>query len=180
MIENLLGGLLVSFFFLMIRRPPRSTLFPYTTLFRSQFIDQLSNTYVYAKLVPTGFDTNADMLSMYADLDTGLDEGEINQQIEDVENGIDVLPVVLNPKHSTFNKIAKALIRHMMRTKDPYLVITLEPLIVYLKANFTNAQIRNRLNITNAQLSKLNNRVNAILNNKADFVIYGDNAEDIR
>src|SRR2546427_3958441 len=26
----------VSFFFLMIRRPPRSTLFPYTTLFRSQ------------------------------------------------------------------------------------------------------------------------------------------------
>src|SRR2546425_12747607 len=26
-----------SFFFLMIRRPPRSTLFPYTTLFRSMF-----------------------------------------------------------------------------------------------------------------------------------------------
>src|SRR5437870_12892392 len=28
---------LVIFFFLMIRRPPRSTLFPYTTLFRSRF-----------------------------------------------------------------------------------------------------------------------------------------------
>src|SRR2546422_6383440 len=27
--------MLLSFFFLMIRRPPRSTLFPYTTLFRS-------------------------------------------------------------------------------------------------------------------------------------------------
>src|SRR5205809_7548239 len=27
----------ISFFFLMIRRPPRSTLFPYTTLFRSMF-----------------------------------------------------------------------------------------------------------------------------------------------
>src|SRR5256885_17263665 len=27
----------VFFFFLMIRRPPRSTLFPYTTLFRSVF-----------------------------------------------------------------------------------------------------------------------------------------------
>src|SRR3712207_7627649 len=26
----------INFFFLMIRRPPRSTLFPYTTLFRSQ------------------------------------------------------------------------------------------------------------------------------------------------
>src|SRR5690349_25019907 len=28
-------AVLIIFFFLMIRRPPRSTLFPYTTLFRS-------------------------------------------------------------------------------------------------------------------------------------------------
>src|ERR1039458_10514218 len=35
---------LFLFFFLMIRRPPRSTLFPYTTLFRSQaFTEQLSS-----------------------------------------------------------------------------------------------------------------------------------------
>src|SRR5688572_30868418 len=32
---RLLNPHLSSFFFLMIRRPPRSTLFPYTTLFRS-------------------------------------------------------------------------------------------------------------------------------------------------
>src|SRR3712207_7699855 len=31
--------LMTFFFFLMIRRPPRSTLFPYTTLFRSQGIE---------------------------------------------------------------------------------------------------------------------------------------------
>src|SRR3712207_6872617 len=30
-------GFRLFFFFLMIRRPPRSTLFPYTTLFRSSF-----------------------------------------------------------------------------------------------------------------------------------------------
>src|SRR6476620_12483979 len=30
------GALQPVFFFLMIRRPPRSTLFPYTTLFRSR------------------------------------------------------------------------------------------------------------------------------------------------
>src|SRR5256885_17267598 len=30
--------LFIFFFFLMIRRPPRSTLFPYTTLFRSEYI----------------------------------------------------------------------------------------------------------------------------------------------
>src|SRR3712207_9283924 len=33
--------LLVVFFFLMIRRPPRSTLFPYTTLFRSEVVPDL-------------------------------------------------------------------------------------------------------------------------------------------
>src|SRR5476649_2813843 len=32
----------LSFFFLMIRRPPRSTLFPYTTLFRSQAVYEFS------------------------------------------------------------------------------------------------------------------------------------------
>src|SRR2546422_8939746 len=35
LIYCLLPVLFFSFFFLMIRRPPRSTLFPYTTLFRS-------------------------------------------------------------------------------------------------------------------------------------------------
>src|SRR5437762_11489948 len=32
---------LLFFFFLMIRRPPRSTLFPYTTLFRSEITKRL-------------------------------------------------------------------------------------------------------------------------------------------
>src|SRR5260221_3460135 len=31
-------AIILIFFFLMIRRPPRSTLFPYTTLFRSEVI----------------------------------------------------------------------------------------------------------------------------------------------
>src|SRR3989442_11654762 len=34
---------ILSFFFLMIRRPPRSTLFPYTTLFRSSMPTPLSS-----------------------------------------------------------------------------------------------------------------------------------------
>src|SRR2546427_9079055 len=36
---------IVYFFFLMIRRPPRSTLFPYTTLFRSHAaVDQIGRS----------------------------------------------------------------------------------------------------------------------------------------
>src|SRR3712207_2455584 len=40
----------LTFFFLMIRRPPRSTLFPYTTLFRSYAFRLLSQAYglIYA------------------------------------------------------------------------------------------------------------------------------------
>src|SRR2546430_17672409 len=37
------GLISVFFFFLMIRRPPRSTLFPYTTLFRSIFKEAVEN-----------------------------------------------------------------------------------------------------------------------------------------
>src|SRR2546422_7251585 len=37
------------FFFLMIRRPPRSTLFPYTTLFRSRVDDSPVRTVPFAR-----------------------------------------------------------------------------------------------------------------------------------
>src|SRR5437867_13245083 len=38
------------FFFLLIRRPPRSTLFPYTTLFRSQLYEVAGNLAIFAGL----------------------------------------------------------------------------------------------------------------------------------
>src|SRR5215813_14598127 len=40
--------LAVFFFFLMIRRPPRSTLFPYTTLFRSLRLLRLQIRHLHA------------------------------------------------------------------------------------------------------------------------------------
>src|SRR5437899_12300765 len=41
-----------SFFFLMIRRPPRSTLFPYTTLFRSPVAWQTLSNIAYLTVSP--------------------------------------------------------------------------------------------------------------------------------
>src|SRR6266496_801157 len=38
---------LIFFFFLMIRRPPRSTLFPYTTLFRSRALERVPRSRRY-------------------------------------------------------------------------------------------------------------------------------------
>src|SRR3712207_6848337 len=55
------------FFFLMIRRPPRSTLFPYTTLFRSAgasyytWVDQF-NTFGLGENVPINTGNAADGL----------------------------------------------------------------------------------------------------------------------
>src|SRR2546429_9449883 len=44
------------FFFLMIRRPPRSTLFPYTTLFRSvRVLRRRSNFYVPVLIIALGY-----------------------------------------------------------------------------------------------------------------------------
>src|SRR5687767_2711010 len=41
--------LVFHFFFLMIRRPPRSTLFPYTTLFRSNTLSREDSDKVYER-----------------------------------------------------------------------------------------------------------------------------------
>src|SRR2546428_7051756 len=43
-------AVLLIFFFLMIRRPPRSTLFPYTTLFRSPFLVDAGHPHYEAEL----------------------------------------------------------------------------------------------------------------------------------
>src|SRR3712207_8859439 len=43
--------MLYVFFFLMIRRPPRSTLFPYTTLFRSSFSGFSPGSFLHGRVV---------------------------------------------------------------------------------------------------------------------------------
>src|SRR5437667_1621723 len=46
---------LLFFFFLMIRRPPRSTLFPYTTLFRSLLLLSLLLPSLLIMFIPSTF-----------------------------------------------------------------------------------------------------------------------------
>src|SRR3712207_7974929 len=52
-IKTCIRHLSFIFFFLMIRRPPRSTLFPYTTLFRSCTLEFENNREIYDWLVDT-------------------------------------------------------------------------------------------------------------------------------
>src|SRR2546422_8503206 len=52
-----MASLNIFFFFLMIRRPPRSTLFPYTTLFRSRLLLGLVEEDRRAHLIGRGGDS---------------------------------------------------------------------------------------------------------------------------
>src|SRR6266403_4472444 len=60
-----------SFFFLMIRRPPRSTLFPYTTLFRSRIAViglgyvglPLAETFAWGGYPVLGFDIDSEKIA---------------------------------------------------------------------------------------------------------------------
>lgn len=79
------------------------------------------------------------------------------------------LNLILNPKFSTNKKIAKMLIRWMLRERDPRIVLFLEPLIVYIQTNFNANQVANFLDITIAQVLKINRRVNAILTDTDNF-----------
>src|SRR3712207_8138494 len=55
------------FFFLMIRRPPRSTLFPYTTLFRSEPIAMAYAGHQFGHFVPQLGDGRAILLGEVVD-----------------------------------------------------------------------------------------------------------------
>src|SRR5574341_2100371 len=65
---------LSCFFFLMIRRPPRSTLFPYTTLFRS---DANGILQVQAKELRSGKAASIEVKPAY-----GLSEAQVAQMVE--------------------------------------------------------------------------------------------------
>src|SRR3712207_9119796 len=52
---SMLESMYTIFFFLMIRRPPRSTLLPYTTLFRSALVRPNITELRYSLLVKKGF-----------------------------------------------------------------------------------------------------------------------------
>src|SRR5260370_19371309 len=73
------------FFFLMIRRPPRSTLFPYTTLFRSidaDLLDELEFTLISSDI---GVRTTAEILDRIRErVDRSMvgDAGEIERSEE--------------------------------------------------------------------------------------------------
>src|SRR5690242_21146258 len=60
LLHAILRSYIYFFFFLMIRRPPRSTLFPYTTLFRSRRVRIDVDRIVGERLTAVGRDSHVD------------------------------------------------------------------------------------------------------------------------
>src|SRR3712207_7920754 len=70
--------MLIIFFFLMIRRPPRSTLFPYTTLFRSNLDNEpmlWNETHREVHPVPMSYDELRNRTYRYAAAINAVDPG---------------------------------------------------------------------------------------------------------
>src|SRR5438034_11686202 len=67
----------IFFFFLMIRRPPRSTLFPYTTLFRSLEVG-------LTRLARTGYFKPIRRENIQIQLDDGRHTADISIRLEEI------------------------------------------------------------------------------------------------
>ena len=107
-----------------------------------------------------------------------------DSQAEEIK-ATDALTFTQNPKFSTEKRIAKKLIRWMMREKDPRIVLWLEPLLTHLDENYTNTQLSNFLDLTIPQLAKMKRRINAILEQPAsrktckELIAEFDDEEDV-
>src|SRR3712207_9417761 len=86
---------MLFFFFLMIRRPPRSTLFPYTTLFRSMAIDSrgrlwVAEAHTYPKRAPEGQGKDRIVIFEDADGDGKSDKRTLFTEGLNLVSGIEV------------------------------------------------------------------------------------------
>src|SRR5258706_5750379 len=98
------------FFFLMIRRPPRSTLFPYTTLFRS-------NDLVSLQVLTQAMDAEEVRKALVSELHAQLKPAAIAERV-------DPRPCVRSEEHtselqSLTNLVCRLLLEKKKTTEEP-------------------------------------------------------------
>src|SRR3989441_6271605 len=78
---------ILIFFFLMIRRPPRSTLFPYTTLFRSTgLLNNGGQQLAYANMASFGIEPPGDSSGVTADARGGTSGGRSEEHTSELQS----------------------------------------------------------------------------------------------
>lgn len=124
---------------------------------------------VYRGQVNSDFNPSLDFPLYTSAWEANKEAQEIGRAIKRVQRGENALVVSDNPERTTKKKIAKKLIYYAMKEKDPYFLLSLEPLIENLKLNYTNTELANFLDITTDQLIKLNNKYNSIISAKTQL-----------
>src|SRR3712207_8782846 len=102
----------------MIRRPPRSTLFPYTTLFRSMVIGAERD----AQLMPG--DLNADVVAVQPDQVAGVvrwNDGLADDPLDELMGRSE--STRLNSSHANISYAVFCLKKKTIYTSSPYLTI---------------------------------------------------------
>src|SRR3712207_9127283 len=84
-----------TFFFLMIRRPPRSTLFPYTTLFRSDPSYSAKGDVIL-------FSTNRDVVTTGSNIEIYVMDSDGTDQIRLTENRSEEHTSELQSRHISY------------------------------------------------------------------------------
>src|SRR3712207_8035356 len=94
-----------AFFFLMMRRPPSSTLFPYTTLFRSRLNDEVVSRPPYGRMYWTPEQMLAHMTVNGASLRAGdfFASGTISGPDPDQRGSLDRKSTRLNSSHANIS-----------------------------------------------------------------------------
>jgi hypothetical protein len=143
-----------------------------------RFTDHVAEIHDVTRLVPNTTDHNAALIALTPVVNARIIRQEENNIEGRVESGEDPLIITSNPVHSTRKRLVKKLLFWMMREKNPFIVILLEPLIIDIRANFTSIQLQNFLDLTATQVTRLNNRINFILDNKTAFLAFRDSDEE--
>src|ERR1044071_389734 len=130
----------LCFFFLMIRRPPRSTLFPYTTLFRSkdEFIalvghelrTPLTSISSYTELLLSGMDTSEDREQLLAVIARNAETlRAIIDALLDLA-GLESGYVTINERRLDFAAVVGAVVEEKIdaaAAKDQILTVSIPP-----------------------------------------------------
>ena len=128
---------------------------------RERHIDHLGTYHFVQYLADVGMDINAIMLARIPFINTMLVDNEEQKLISKFEEEHSD-PTAYTFNFTTKQAFLRRLIRYLMKHRDVKIIVAIKPMIDWLKATYTAAQIATYLGITTVVLGRINTRLDAI------------------